>query len=152
MAVTSMYPPAIWLAMAKALPPRKFPIVFHSPALSHLTSREDVLQVRLRSLYPLYNYGGQISLRETLLFLTSLCQVRLRSLYPLYNYGGQISLREIWWTAPGSNRRPRRCERRALPSELAAQVLTKDASTSDEKVRRRKDKTLLHSFSFILPL
>jgi len=30
--------------------------------------------------------------------------------------------------------------------------LTKDASTSDEKVRRRKDKTLLHSFSFILPL
>ena len=25
-----------------------------------------------------------------------------------------------WWTARGSNPRPRRCERRALPSELAA--------------------------------
>jgi len=26
-----------------------------------------------------------------------------------------------WWTWPGSNRRPRRCERRALPAELHAQ-------------------------------
>ena len=28
-----------------------------------------------------------------------------------------------WWTWPGSNRRPRRCERRALPAELHAHKL-----------------------------
>ena len=29
---------------------------------------------------------------------------------------------QFWWTVRGSNPRPRRCERRALPAELTAQI------------------------------
>ena len=34
------------------------------------------------------------------------------------------SANQIWWTRRGSNPRPRRCERRALPTELLARKLT----------------------------
>jgi hypothetical protein len=35
---------------------------------------------------------------------------------------GSVKLQKIWWTRPGSNRRPPRCERGALPAELLAHV------------------------------
>ena len=31
-----------------------------------------------------------------------------------------VTCKEVWWTWPGSNRRPLRCERNALPTELRA--------------------------------
>ena len=37
---------------------------------------------------------------------------------------GQLQLVLLWWTRPGSNRRPHRCERCALPTELLAQVIS----------------------------
>lgn len=37
---------------------------------------------------------------------------------------GQLQYVTNWWTRPGSNRRPHRCERCALPTELLAQVLS----------------------------
>ena len=33
-----------------------------------------------------------------------------------------LKLKELWWTMPGSNRRPQACKASALPSELMAHI------------------------------
>ena len=50
--------------------------------------------------------------------------------------GAERKLERVWWTVWGSNPRPQRCERCALPTELTAHIFGKDRRQSDETLFR----------------
>jgi hypothetical protein len=48
-----------------------------------------------------------------------------------HQIGADRGTRGAWWTVRGSNPRPQRCERCALPTELTAHMFEKDRWQSD---------------------
>ena len=63
-----------------------------------------------------FRKGGALQVVKTEIRLWYFCgQTRNRR-------GKNHSDFQFWWTVRGSNPRPRRCERRALPAELTAQI------------------------------
>ena len=89
-------------------------------------SPRDVLRPaspRLRWHPPRIGSGGWLAEPKLRLGSTAAGAPRYRVRAPCASYGGHPSPgigSEGWWTAGGSNSRPLRCERSALPAELAA--------------------------------
>ena len=58
------------------------------------------------------------------------------------------SVFQFWWTRRGSNPRPLRCERSALPAELRAQKLTYIEYSCFSKLSRGKQELSIRIYSF----
>ena len=76
-----------------------------------------------------FRFCGTVNKRRALLPKRGALQV-VKPKIRLWYFCGQMRNRrgknhgdfQFWWTVRGSNPRPRRCERRALPAELTAQI------------------------------